>query len=339
MSTTSSPVPLRVAIVGAGLMGRWHAQCGATEGARIVAIVDTDRERAGLIASRHQGCVATTDLEQAIALSDVVHVCTPTATHGALVATALRARRHVLVEKPLAATAAETAALLRLAEAQNVLLCPVHQFIFQDGVRSAAARLKTIAPVIHLDFMICSAGATTDDDTTRDAVAFEVLPHPLSLLASLLPGLLGRMTWSAQRPSAGEIRVLGVAEEVSVAILVSMRARPTRNRLEILGARGSMRVDLFHGSVANYGGGVSRVRKMTQPFVMAATDTAAAAATLTRRALNRELAYPGLRRLLCEVYQAIGKGAPCPIPAADTLAVAEAGDLIAALAGRQTFGL
>ena len=101
-------------------MGGWHAQCAAAAGARIVAITDIDRDRAGRIASRHRGCLATTDLDEAIAASDVVHVCTPTATHGALVATALRARRHVLVEKPLAATAVETAELLRLADAQNV---------------------------------------------------------------------------------------------------------------------------------------------------------------------------------------------------------------------------
>lgn len=331
MSDTNRPTPLRVAVVGAGLMGGWHARFAAAAGARIVAIVDTDQPRAGRIAARHKGCLTTTDLEEAIAVSDVVHICTPTATHGTLVATALRAGRHVLVEKPLAASATETAELLDLASAHRVMLCPVHQFAFQDGVRTAAARWATIAPVLHLDFMICSAGATGGDDTHRDGVAIDVMPHPLSVMTSLLPGALGRMDWSARRPGAGEIRATGVCDDVSVSILISMGARPTRNRLEILGALGSMRLDLFHGSAAIHGGAVSRVRKVTQPFVVAGTDAAAAAVNLTRRALNGEPAYPGLRRLLSQVYQAIGTGSPCPIPAGDTLAVAEAVDAIAAL--------
>ena len=330
MSGTSSPAPLRVAIVGAGLMGGWHARFAAAAGARIVAVCDPDHVRAERIASRHYDCRAVADLEEAIAAADVVHICTPTGTHRTLVAHALRARRHVLVEKPLAATTAETAELLALADSHGVLLCPVHQFVFQDGVRSAAARLTEIAPVVHLDFLICSAGATGGDDRTRDAVAVEVLPHPLSIVASLLPGVLPRMQWSVQRPAAGELRVLGRVNEISISMVVSMRARPTRNRLEILGARGTMHVDLFHGYVSHYDGAVSRSRKVTQPFVMAATDTTAAAANLARRAIRREPAYPGLRRLLGEVYAAIGAGAACPLPAADTLAVAEAGEVIAA---------
>lgn len=333
MSGTSSPAPLRAVIVGAGLMGGWHARGVVAAGARVVAVCDPDRGRAERLAARHRGCRAVAEFDEAIAAADVIHICTPTGTHHTLVAQALRARRHVLVEKPLAATAAATAELLAVAESHAVLLCPVHQFVFQDGVRAAAAGLASIAPVVHLDFMICSAGAAGSDDATRDAVALEILPHPLSLVASLLPGALSRMQWSARRPSAGELRVIGVADGVSVSMLVSMCARPTRNRLEILGARGSMRVDLFHGSVVSYGGAVSRVRKMTQPFTMAAADTAAAAVNLARRAIRRELAYPGLRRLLTEVYGAIGAGAPCPLPAADTLAVAEAREVIATTAG------
>ena len=268
-----------------------------------------------------------------MALSNIVHICTPTGTHEPLVAEALRARRHVVVEKPLAATVTKTAELLALADAQGVLLCPVHQFVFQDGVRAAAARLGSIAPVVHLDFLICSAGAIGGDDRTRDAVAVEVLPHPLSIVASLLPGVLPRMQWSVQRPAAGELRVLGGVNEISISMVVSMRARPTRNRLEILGAHGTMHVDLFHGYVSHYDGAVSRHRKVTQPFVIATTDLAAAAANLVRRAMRREPAYPGLSRLLEEFYRAVGSGGPCPLPPGDTLAVAQSLEVIVREAG------
>ena len=311
-------------------MGGWHAHRAVAAGARIVAVADTDHERAKRIAARYRGCRAVGSLADAMALANIIHICTPTGTHGPLVADALRARRHVVVEKPLAATVVETVELLALADAHGVLLCPVHQFVFQEGVRAATARLGAIAPVIHLDFMICSAGAARGDDRLRDAVAVEVLPHPLSIVASLLPGVLPRVQWSAQRPAAGELRVLGAANEVSISMVVSMRARPTRNRLEILGERGSMHVDLFHGFVSSYGGAVSRTRKLTQPFVIATTDLAAAAANLAWRTMRRESAYPGLSRLFGEFYRAIGSGAPCPLPARDTLAVARALEVIVA---------
>ena len=314
-------------------MGGWHAHRAAAAGARIVAVVDPDQERARRIAARYRGCRAVANLADAAAVANIIHICTPTGTHAPLVAAALRARLHVIVEKPLAATVAETAELLALAGAQGVLLCPVHQFVFQDGVRTAAARLSAIAPVVHLDFTVCSAGAAGGDDQKRDAVAVEVLPHPLSIVARLLPGALARLQWSVQRPIAGELRVLGVADGVSISIMVSMRARPTRNRMEILGERGSMHVDLFHGFVASYGGAVSRTRKMTQPFVIATTDLVAAATNLARRAMRREPAYPGLGRLLSEFYRAIESGAPCPLPPGDTLAVAQSLEVIVREAG------
>ena len=80
-------------------------------------------------------------------------------------------------------------------------------------------------------------------------------------------------------------------------------------------------------------GSVSRARKITQPFVIAATDSAAAAVNLARRAIRREPAYPGLVRLMRQFYAGIGEGTPGPIPPADTLAVAEAWDAIAAITG------
>src|SRR5689334_10614548 len=99
---------LRVAIVGAGLMGRWHAFSAARAGGSIVAVVDPNQARARRLASRSRAARAFSTLDGALERADVVHVCTPTAAHVAVIAQALDARRHVLVEKPLAPTVAET---------------------------------------------------------------------------------------------------------------------------------------------------------------------------------------------------------------------------------------
>ncbi len=314
-------VNVRVAIVGAGLMGRWHADTAVKAGARVVAVVDPDLPRAERLAARHPGCRPAADLSEVVESADVVHVCSPTASHAAAARLAIAAGRHALVEKPLAPSLAETAELLERARAREVLLCPVHQFVFQDGVRTALEALADIGPLVHARFTICSAGAREPRD--RDRIAMEILPHPLSLLARLASAPLPGAEWWARRPSAGELRVAGQLGAMTASILVSMTGRPTVNRMELFGARGAVEADLFHGFAVTLDGRVSRARKIAGPFARAAREAGAASANLARRLGRREPAYPGLRRLFAEFYEAATTGGPPPILPAETLSVAE----------------
>ena len=122
--------PPRVAIVGAGLMGRWHAHAAQRLGAQVRVVVDPDRAAGATLASRHPGCRAVTDLADALLEVDIVHVCSPAETHQVLAAQALGAGRHTLVEKPLSASVADTTALFEVAAAQQVWRCPVQLFPF-----------------------------------------------------------------------------------------------------------------------------------------------------------------------------------------------------------------
>ena len=303
--------PLRAAIVGAGLMGRWHADAASRSGAALTAIVDRDPRRAAALA-RTVGAEVTT-LTEAIARADVIHVCTPTASHASMARHALAASRHVLVEKPLASASEDALALLDLADAQGVLLCPVHQFLFQDGVASARASLAKVAPLEHVAVTICSAGADGQADGVRDEIARDILPHPVSLLVRLAPAAWPQADWSVRHPRPGEIRALAEAGGVTAAITVSMRARPTRNELILFGAAGSCAVDLFHGFAVLQSGAVSRRRKIARPFVDASTVAGSAALNLMKRSGRREPAYPGLRPLVAAFYEAVRRGQSSPI--------------------------
>ena len=307
-------------------MGRWHAHAAGHAGARVAAVVDPDRSRADRLAARHRGCRVFVELREALDDVDIVHVCTPSPTHVSVAAQALAARRHVLVEKPLAPTADETADLLAIAESQGVLLCPVYQFLFQDGVQTALTGRSAIGPLRHADVTICSAGAEGLEDTARERVALEILLHPLSLFERLLPGALAELDWSIGYPAIGEIRALGRAGDVTVSILVSMSGRPTMNRMQLIGTTGSTHVDMFHGFAVTQDGAVSRARKLDQPFVFAARLAGGAAANLVRRVWRSEPAYPGLRGLVERFYDAATRGGPNPISPAETFAVARAYD-------------
>jgi predicted dehydrogenase len=314
-------VKARAAIVGAGLMGRWHAAAAARAGAQVAVIVDRDLARAQALAARFRGCAAATDVATAIAAADAIHICTPLSTHAELAAMALTARRHVLVEKPVTPTADDTARLLALADARGMLLCPAHQFVFQHGVRMALRRLPELGSLRHIDFTICSAGAT-HGTAPPDVVAGEVLPHPLSLLSRFVRSELATVDWSVRRPFPGELRALAVIGDASVSLTVSMGGRPTINRGTIIGTAGSIEIDLFHGYAVVAGGDVSRARKAAGPFVRSLSLGAAAAINLTRRALKRQPAYPGVWELVDAFYTAVRTGAPSPISAAETLDVA-----------------
>ncbi|MBA2260863.1 MAG: Gfo/Idh/MocA family oxidoreductase [Acidobacteria bacterium] len=327
----TSATRIRVAVIGAGLMGRWHAYAAVRSGARVTAVVDSDQSQADRLAARYPGCRAISDLATALELSDVVHVCTPTETHVPLARAALTAGKHAVVEKPLASSATDTAALLSLAASHGVFVCPVHQLVFTDGVRRAHTSMQRIGPVRHVGFVLCSAGAAGAGPGAPGRVALEVLPHPLSIIARLFPDALGHAAWSVRHPAPGEIRVLGQAGDLTVSIVVSMSARPTKNTMEILGVRGAVYVDLFHGFAVRYSGNVSRARKIAQPFLHGAGHIGVAAANLALRIVRREPAYPGLVPLLRAFYAAVASGGAHPIAPSETLAVACASDELMAL--------
>jgi predicted dehydrogenase len=105
----------RVGIIGAGLIGRFHARSirglirmGLVD-AKYVAVCDRVPERAEEFARLADLDVWTADPDELIASPDVntVYVCTPTAEHKQLVLKAAAAGKHVFCEKPLARTLAD----------------------------------------------------------------------------------------------------------------------------------------------------------------------------------------------------------------------------------------
>ncbi len=320
--------PLRAAIVGAGLMGRWHADAVARCGHLVAVIVDTDRARATALARHARRADVCTSLELPCAPVDVIHLCTPLESHGPLVQTALQLGCHVIVEKPLASSAAETEQLLRLAGDHDRLLVPVHQFLFQRGVCQATEWLPSIGPLLHFESDVCTAGADRGTAVDRDHVVSDVLSHPLSLIARLVSPNIADAGWHVRRPRPGELRADGIVGATTVSILVSAGGRPTMNAVRLIGAAGTIHLDLFHGFAVRLRGRATRSGKIAQPFLSGGAVVIGAALNLGRRVATREPAYPGLRELVRRVYDAVAGGGASPISPEETLAVARTRDEI-----------
>jgi len=115
---------IRVAVVGAGILGRRHARVFAEiDGAQLVAVADHSLERATAAASP-AGAQAFTSIEAALENvdCDVVSVATPDHLHLQPALIALEAGKHVLVEKPLATSVADAHALIAAAEQRRLVL-------------------------------------------------------------------------------------------------------------------------------------------------------------------------------------------------------------------------
>lgn len=126
-----------VGVIGYGYWGPNLARCFAeTGGCRVVAISDSSPAALARAVQRHPGAYATTDWADLIAdpRVDAVVIATPVQTHFEQGMAALRAGKHVLVEKPMAATAAQAAALTEMASARGLVLLVDHTFCFTPAV-------------------------------------------------------------------------------------------------------------------------------------------------------------------------------------------------------------
>ena len=310
-------------------MGRWHAHAITRAGGRVVAIVDADVGRAESLAARCPGRPAiVANVANAIAQHavDVVHVCTPIESHEALVGDAIAAGAHVLVEKPLAPDAAIVERLHARAAEQGVLVCPVHQFLYQPGVLQAARWLGSLGPARHFELVACSAGADSGPEAAREQIARDILPHGLALARRMLGAAWLDSGWYIAPGEPGEMHATTSGGPTSISIMVSMRSRPTENSLTIRCDRGTIRANLYHGFASLERGAPSRLEKLSRPFAGAALVVSAATGNLARRALRGEPAYPGLRELVTRFYRATNGGSPPPISAAESIDVARARD-------------
>jgi predicted dehydrogenase len=315
---------LRVVIVGAGLMGRWHAHYAVKAGAEVVAIVDRQPQAAAALQRGYPQAKVFPDLADSLMTCpvDVVHICTCLDSHVPLAEIALHAGKHVLLEKPAAGSEPETAQLVQLARRVGRNICAVHQFPFQRGFQRLRQQLNCLGELVRVTFHTCSAGGAGRTDAECRAILLEILPHPVSLFCSLLDQEIQQCAWTVLTFTNQDLEIAGKWQETQLSIQISLRGRPTRNALTVLGTRGTAHVDLFHGYCLLEAGTVSRTAKVLQPFRYGTAVLWAAAANLMRRAWQSEPAYPGLGELLERFYQSIRDETAAPIRADEMREVA-----------------
>ena len=132
---------MRIGVVGAGHFGRFHAlKVAASPRAALSGIHDVDAARAALVGREAGGAPGLT-LAALLAASDAVIIAAPAELHHALASQALQAGKHVLVEKPIAATLEQADSLAALASAKNLVLQVGHLLRFSAEHRAISQRI------------------------------------------------------------------------------------------------------------------------------------------------------------------------------------------------------
>jgi predicted dehydrogenase len=126
---------LKCAVIGAGYLGKFHAEKYASlKDCELVAVVDINAEAAQQVADKH-GTAAMTDYRELLGQVDAVSIVVPTSFHHAVSKEFLQAGVHVLVEKPITVTVEEADELIALAKQHNVILQVGHLERFNPAVR------------------------------------------------------------------------------------------------------------------------------------------------------------------------------------------------------------
>lgn len=145
---------LSAVVVGTGFIGPVHVEGLRRAGVHVAGIVGSSPEKSQLAAEQlglPRGYATLNDVLADPAV-DSVHLATPNRLHFAQAAAVLRAGKHVLCEKPLAMTSAETAELVRIAAESARAAGVAYNIRFYPLCHEAAARVAdgSLGNVLHI---------------------------------------------------------------------------------------------------------------------------------------------------------------------------------------------
>lgn len=240
---------IKVAVIGAGAMGRNHARVlQGIASAELSAIVDVDLARARDLARLHGG-TATADVDTLLgtARPDAAIVAVPTQAHFETAERLLDAGVHVLVEKPIAASPDEARALTRRAAERGAVLVVGHVERFNPAVRELKKKLA--AGALGRVFQIRARRVGPFPARIRDVgVAVDLATHDLDVMRHLTGSRLVRVFAEARREihTSREDLVSALARfaDETVGLVETNWLTPTKSReLEVTGERGTFKVD------------------------------------------------------------------------------------------------
>ena len=178
---------MRVGVIGYGYWGpNLVRNLAQTDGVDVVWCADQRAECRNLARKRHPQLNVTPNADDLFKdeTLEAVAVATPLATHYSLVKPALEHGKHVLVEKPMAASVREGEELMALAQKKGLVLMVDHTFIYTGAVRKIKEIIGVgeLGNLYYFDSVRVNLGLFQHDSD----VLWDLAPHDLSILTHLV---------------------------------------------------------------------------------------------------------------------------------------------------------
>lgn len=228
MEVSEPPKPeIGVAVLGCGYWGINYVRVfHQLPGARLLLACDQREERLREVQKQFPALEVSTDMHAVLSRPDIdaVVVCTPATAHFAVTSAAIAAGKHILVEKPIATTVADSDELVRLAEAAGVILMVGHTFVYNAGVRKVKEYVaaEEAGKIYYLYSRRTNLGPIRHDVNAL----WDLAPHDISIFNYLLDSVptwvsaVGAQVLQSGREDVGFIS-LGYPEGIVAHIHVS----------------------------------------------------------------------------------------------------------------------
>ncbi len=152
---------LRVALIGCGAIAKVHLKeiANLAHLAELTVVVDVDRDKCEQVAKLYS-CTSEMDYRSVLQRDDidVVHICTPHHLHAEMAIEAIKAGKHVLLEKPLAESPLAAQALLKATEQHPQAQVGI---VFQNRYNSASTVIKQYIEEQTLGRLVSMKGIVT----------------------------------------------------------------------------------------------------------------------------------------------------------------------------------
>jgi len=242
--------PIRVAVVGTGYFGRFHADHYARNPrAKLVAVVDTDQARASAVAAEF-GAEPAFDYRSILGKVDAASVAVPTPLHYEIARALVEAGIHVLVEKPIAESVESARTLANLAEERGSVLQVGHIERFSAAYRTLAGLITD--PLYFESYRIAPwKNRGVEVDVILDLMIHDIdmiiglVDSPVSWVDAVGTPVLGR------RVDLANARI--TFESGCVANVTASRVSyKTERRLRVFARNHYLTCDLGEGRISGY---------------------------------------------------------------------------------------
>ncbi|MFO1305251.1 MAG: Gfo/Idh/MocA family oxidoreductase [Burkholderiales bacterium] len=178
---------IRIGIIGYGYWGpNLLRNFSELPGATAVAVADLDPKKLALVQKRYPAIKTTADFQELMndPSIDAIAIATPVSTHFELGMAALKAGKHVWIEKPVAETSLQARKLMEEAEKRKRVLFVDHTFIYTGAVRKMGEIVKNgdLGRVYYYDSVRVNLGLFQRDVN----VVSDLAVHDFSILDYLL---------------------------------------------------------------------------------------------------------------------------------------------------------